>query len=179
MLRTDKPVYRVILLLNLLLIVAGFIFSVIGFTETAGNIAGQIMNALQIVTLAFAAFYIVCGYGKNASHLYRLFASSFAASVIAAVVNVSVNGSDAFAPLELCLMLTVILVLLFGENPGKKRSFALCGILVLLGAASVVSAAVGGNADSVIAASVRLALVCLYGIMTYAKYLDKTERGSE
>ena len=79
----------------------------------------------------------------------------------------------------LSLMLTLILLL--GENLGKQKSFILCGLLVALRVALLLNTIIQGGALTIFLLNniVNVDLACLYGIMTFAKYLDKTERGTK
>ena len=178
MLRTDKPIYKVILILNLLFIVAGIVFSIIGFTNANMNTTRIISNIADIACLVFAAFYIFGGYTKSAAKYYKMFGVFLAVRFFISVLSGSVNSKPTLSIMVATFSLVLILVLLLSENLGKTKSFVLCGLLVII---QLVLLIVGKDKSVgfIISNLVRQDLACLYGIMTYAKYLDKAERGTK
>lgn len=178
MLRTDKPIYKVILILNLLFIAAGVVFSVIGIANADMNATRIISHITAIASLVFAAFYILSGYRKNAAKYYKVYGALLAIVFLISILSASVNSRGSIGTMVASLSLVLVLVLLLSENLGKAKSLILCGLLVII---NVVLLAIGQNATAttVIAKLVKIDLVCLYGIMTYAKYLDKAERGTK
>ena len=178
MLRTDKPIYKVILILNLLFIAAGIVFSVIGITNADMNATRIISHVAAIACLAFAGFYILSGYAKNAAKYYKVYGALLAVIFIVSILSGSVNSGIPLGIMTMILSLVVVLVLLLSENLGKTKSFALCGLLVIFNVVLLI----GGqdmSVTSIITKLVKIDLACLYGIMTYAKYLDKAERGTK
>ena len=184
MLRTDKPIYKVILVLNLLFIAAGIVFSVIGITNAEMNITRIISHIAAITCLVFAAFYILNGYTKNAAKYYKVYGALLASIFLISVLSGSVNSRSSIGIMAASLSLVIVLVLLLSENLGKSKSFVLCGLLVIINIVFPIYVitpmmARGSSDYSLITPLVKIDLVCLYGIMTYAKYLDKAERGTK
>ena len=98
-----------------------------------------------------------------------------------ALPNVITNNGMPFGTVIRTLCLVIILVLLLSENLGKTKSLILCGLFVALRVTLLIySITIGINPKVFIIGNiVNIDLACLFGIMTYAKYLDKTERGAK
>ena len=79
------------------------------------------------------------------------------------------------------LSLVIVLVLLLSENLGKTKSLIFCGLHVVLGVALLLYSVTKGGVllSFIIGNIVNIDLACLFGIMTYTKYLDKAERGAK
>ena len=77
--------------------------------------------------------------------------------------------------------LVIVLVLLLVKNLGKTKSLVLCGILFVVNVVMLLNTIISGDylAITIMNHIVNLDLACLYGTLTYAKYLDKTERGTK
>ena len=181
MLRTDKPIYKAILILNLLFIVAGVVFSVIGIARADANVSRIICLILSVICLVFAAFYIISGYTKDAAKYYKVFGALLAIKYLVEILSGSINSAIPFGVMVRALSLVIVLVLLLSANLGKAKSFVLCGIFVILRVALLLYAVIRGDMLTILLIGniVNIDLACLYGIMTYAKYLDKTERGTK
>ena len=180
MLRTDKPIYKVILILNLLFIAAGVVFSIIGIANPDANATRIISSIMAIACLVFAGFYILNGYTKDAAKYYKVFGALLAVKYLTGILSGTTNRSTPFGIMVISLSLVIVLVLLLSENLGKTKSLVLCGLLVIIGVVDiVVHIKMDMSTYALIAKLVKIDLACLYGIMTYAKYLDKTERGTK
>ena len=181
MLRTDKPIYKVILILNLLFIVAGIVLSVIGIAGPAANAFKIISRIVAIACLVFAGFYILGGYTKNAAKYYKVYGVLLAIKYFAGILSGSTKSRTPFGTAVITLSLVIVLVLLLSENLGKTKSLVLCGLLVILRAVILLPPIIKGiiSINFIITNLVNIDLACLYGIMTYAKYLDKAERGTK
>ena len=186
MLRTDKPIYKVILVLNLLLIVVGATVSLMDINGT--NTLGLVYTVLDVLALLFALFYILYGYTKNAAGYYKTFGYLYLASrlicafkTFSGPINITANNSKLFNSVSICIIIALLLVLVFAKNLGKKKSLILCGVIVAFEAILFIIIYNEIGAFN-LGAKLKLAdldLACLYGILTYAKYLDKTERGAK
>ena len=181
MLRTDKPIYKVILVLNLLFIVAGIGLSVVGITNPEADIFKIISRIEAIACLVFAAFYIISGYTKDAAKYYKVYGALLAVKYLAGILSGSTKSGTPFGIMMIALSLVITLVLLLSENLGKTKSFVLCGLLVIVRIVLLIYSVAENNIPTIFVLSniVNIDLACLYGIMTYAKYLDKTERGTK
>ena len=181
MLRTDKTIYKVILILNLLFIVAGIVLCVIGIASPDASATRIIMRIAAIVCLIFAAFYILNGYTKNAAKYYKVYGALLAIKHLTGILSGSIESGTPFGIMILSLSLVIVLVLLLSENLGKTKSFILCGLNVILGVGLLLYSVIKGNIPTILIMSniVNIDLACLFGIMTFAKYLDKAERGTK
>lgn len=180
MLRTDKPIYKVILVLNLLFIVVGIVTCVPSFKDTQ-DVFSLIGLAMTVLDLIFAGFYIINGYRKDAAKYYKIYGLLLAVKYTIIVVHSIILGSLPFEIFN-ALTLVIVLVLTLSSNLGKNKSFILCGLLVILRVICFViriALIQATNINSILSHMANIDLVCLYGIMTYAKYLDKTERGTK
>ena len=187
MLRTDKPIYKVILILNLLFIAAGLVFCVMDICLSADKIYRVAASVLKIVALGFATYYIFEGYEKDAAKYYKSFGICFILAQIASLIgtildDVRLSDAKMFTIIP-ALVLICLLILVFAKNLRKAGSLVLCGILVVLNVITICSLEIwSAEATFIVLYGTifsRLLLACLYGIMTYAKYLDKAERGTK
>ena len=181
MIRTDKPAYKAILILNLLLITAGLVLCVLGIFSPDANLFNKITRVMAMVVLVLGDFYILRGYSKDSAAFYKLFGAVYALYIITAVVSISTNATKPLIVTFENFSLVIVLVLLLSENLGKIKSFILCALLVLFNIAILVTNLITGKYIGIVLTImlVDIVLACLYGIMTYAKYLDKTERGTK
>ena len=179
MLRTDKPIYKVILVFNLLLIVAAVVLTIIGICGEGGT--PRIISAIfRLAALLFAGFYILFGYSKDAAKYYKIFGIMYMLVIVLGMISGIFDTTS--VPIIICDVLIVIgiLALTFAKDLGKKISFIICAVLVLLQIALTVLIYFEGDPTIVkINMFIGIDLACLYGIMTYAKYLDKAERGTK
>ena len=181
MLRTDKPIYKAILVLNLLFVVAGIVLSVIEIISGNSDVTRMLTLVASIACLAFATFYIISGYTKDAAKYYKVYGTLLAVKFLLSILSSSITSAPTFGIMVIAISLVIVLVLILSENLGKEKSFILCGLHVILGVALLVFALSKGNVSIIYIISdiVNIDLACLFGIMTYAKYLDKAERGTK
>lgn len=179
MLRTDKPIYKVILTLNLLFIATGVIINVTNFDTS--NTIRMLYRIVDIVSLLFALFYILYGYVKNAAGYYKIFGYLFVLSKVITTISAFNPPTPVITYVTSAVALISTLVLAFVKDLGKKLSFVLCGALVLIELINcgLVYSYYGTFAWVIKTRAIDLDIACLYGILTYAKYLDKAERGTK
>lgn len=180
MLRTDKPIYKVILVFNLLLIAAAVVLSIIGICGEGATATRIISAVLRLIALLFAGFYILSGYRKGSAKYYNLFGIIYMFSVVLEIISCLANTAFAMDIICSALIFIDLLALTCIKNLGKSKSFVLCGILVLLQIVCAVLVYIESDPIIVkIEMFMGIDLACLFGIMTYAKYLDKAERGTK
>ena len=180
MLRTDKPIYKVILVFNLLLIAAAVVLSIIGICGEVATAIRIISTVIRLLALLFAGFYILSGYSKDAAKYYKLFGIVYLLSTVLGLISCISNTPTVLS--VICYVLTIIgiLALAFAKDLGKTKSFIICAVLVVLQIALTVSVYLQADPAIVkINMFISIDLACLFGIMTYAKYLDKAERGTK
>ena len=180
MLRTDKPIYKVILVFNLLLIAAAVALSVIGICGEVATAIRIISTVIRLLALLYAGFYILSGYRKDAAKYFKIFGILYLFSTVLGLISCISNTPTVLSVIFYVLSIIAILALAFAKDLGKAKSFVLCGILVALQIALSVSVYLQADPAIVkINMFISMDLACLFGIMTYAKYLDKTERGTK
>ena len=94
-----------------------------------------ISRVVAIACLAFAGFYIISGYTKDAAKYYKMFGALFSIKYLTSILSGSTNSGTPFGIMVISLSLVIVLVLLLSENLGKTKSLILCGLHVVLGVA--------------------------------------------
>ena len=112
MLRTDKTIYKVILVLNLLFIVAGVAICAIGMASPDANLTRILFRVSAIACLVFAGFYIVSGYRKNAAKYYKVYGAIYAVEHLIGILSGIAKSGTPFGIAVLTLTLVITLVLL-------------------------------------------------------------------
>ena len=181
MFRTENKIYKLILLLNLFFIVACVFFSVMNILSSLDNALGIVCESTNIIALVFAAFYICFGYHKNAAQYYKVFGVMLiVARIVGLILSLQSPESGVVSALLSFAQLALLIVLTFVKDLGEKRSINLCVALMICSILSLIVLILSnGTIKPIITNLVRLDLHSLYGILTYAKYLDKTERGTK
>lgn len=186
-----NPIYKIVLVFNLVCLAGGAVISVQGLCRAGDAWALLVGEGLSLLSLVFAGYYMVAGYSKNAAKGYKAFAALFALSQAASLLA-AVQGEYGWLSITCAAVsLALILVLLFGRNMGRTVSLTLCCVLMALRLAAVVSfsypdipgVTLPGDAAMITLltgrCAVTLLLACELCIMTYAKYLDKIARGAK
>ena len=180
MLRTDKPIYKVILVFNLLLIAIAVVLSVISLNSVGATATRILSTVTKLIALLFAGFYIVSGYVKDAAKYYKLYGFLYMLSILIGLIAKINNGASTTDVICNVLLFAGSFALVFVKDLGKTKSLAICAILVIIQIPFVISDIIDGDPTIVlINAFMCIDLACLFGIMTYAKYLDKAERGTK
>ena len=96
MLRTDKPIYKAILVLNLLFIIAGIILCANDIVSINASVSRIISRVVAIACLAFAGFYIISGYTKDAAKYYKMFGALFSIKYLTSILSGSTNSGTPF-----------------------------------------------------------------------------------
>ena len=180
MLKTKKPLYKVVVVFNLLCIVFCLVAAALSmFVENAGK-AFTLDAVFIILAMMAAAYYMLGGYSKNAAKYYKVFAAFAALSGLVTLITTCLNGNGALFVICDAIVFAIILYMTFSLNQGKKRSLSFCGIAVVLRVVGLIAFLVVGNASGVVVMRYvsYIILACLLGIMTFAKYVDKDARGT-
>lgn len=178
MIRTDKPIYKVILILNIIFIAIGIITSIIGFKSATSN--EVIIKVINLLAWVFALIYILHGYRKNAAVYYKVFGWGYLITHLAFLASlVTAKDSPVIFYFTCGISIIILLTLLLKLNLGKKISLILCAILVLMKVIILICMWISTKDFSALSTRlIDLDFACLLGILTYAKYLDKDERGT-
>ena len=180
MLRTDKPIYKAILVFNLLLIAAAVALGIINLSGDGATLTRTLAIIARLLALLFAGFYIISGYVKDSAKYYKLFGIFYMFSMIIEMIACLTNTAFTMDIISIVLDIVCIFALVFVKDLGKTKSFVICGILVILQIICTILVYLEGDPTIVkIDTFMGIDLACLFGIMTYAKYLDKDERGTK
>ena len=180
MLRTDKPIYKVILVLNVLLIGACLYALISGMISTPmSKTIFKVSLILKIASLVFALIYMLYGYRKNANLYYKGLLATITLLQLINLICLIYLGKDIVFVTISAIMFGILLVLTIGNDLGKTKSLVLTSILFILQTYEVFVVYSKTITAESISYLTSLEIICLAGIMTYAKYLDKTERGTK
>lgn len=144
------------------------------------NVVVFITDLLILITAVFALFYSVLGYRKFAAVFFRAFLLSYAVTTLVMCVALSqVSNTNILALVCNIIIFAGLCVLLIAENLGKQKSFVISSLITGL---TVVSPLINVIARGFYIESVpqfcMIVFAFIAGIMVYAKYVDKEERGT-
>ena len=186
MIKTDKPLYKAIVIINLVFIFF-CLFSNAAFLadDTGAERSFNFECIFNIVALLSAMHYIVSGYTKDAAKYYKVFAGLYAlASVVSLLYMYLHADASLFHFAATAVVFGLIIILAVAPNLGKARSLTLCGIVIALRLADLILAFFTVTESAwplwmiYMSFFSQLVLAVLLGIMNYAKYLDKAARHS-
>ncbi len=178
MFRTDKPIYKVILILSIVLIVAALVASIY-YISIVNEPLELVSLILKVITLIYAIYYMFFGYSKNAALYFKFFLALVTITFAFQVVIAVFYELSSVATLLWVLSFAIMFVLTTGLDLGKKKSFIYCAILLAVNIIYIIVMLFVNPAIELLSAVVIFILACLVSVMTYAKYLDKTERGTK
>jgi len=137
------------------------------------NILGTISCVFFCLSSVLAYFYCFMGYKKDSAKYFRYFCVSYSLYSIALIAFLAPYQ----APTVFCrgVSLFILGAFTFGTNLGKKKSYTLAAIDLVLTIIPVVVYLVGGGA-SIIPVLCDMLLSIVFVIMIYAKYVDKDNR---
>jgi len=176
---TKHRLRRGVILFLLLCIGAGIVFSVLTAVNPAADIYLQLCSLCALPAMLFAGYYMLMGYGKNAAKYFKIFAA-LAVFAQAAVLLAAMPGGNSAQIVIASLSLLLQLLLLLGKNLGKTVSLTVCSAVIVL---AVLALLFGIDTTEPLLRIGRgvavILLACLLWVITYAKYLDKTARGTK
>ncbi len=185
--KTEGFIYKVIFVLNIFCIVAGIAISIKNIFNPASGVLMCIGGILTIIAFLVAAVYVFKGYTKTAAFCFKLFTAVFALSLVLSIIGAAkINFVPALCE---CAALVLVLVITVKKDFGKSNSFSVCGVIAILAIANIIEVIKlnpgvklsGNNYESLILGRsiAQFLLSYLFGIITYAKYLDKESRGTK
>lgn len=137
----------------------------------------------DIIATTIASIYLLEGFRKESSKKFK--ATLIATTVNALVVTVvSIAEKIDVVPIIMCSIAFYILgYLTIVKNIGKKTSYILCGILVIIRLSGFISGLltlrnVPNGSSMIILMFSQLSLAMLICVLEYAKYFDKQSRGT-
>ncbi len=190
MFKKENPLYQSVLLLDLLLALSGIITSVEMLINAQSPLLMRISTALVIIALSVSFYYVVRGFSKKQAWAYKTFATAFiieTAIQVLFVANTNDGNATFMIPviaytLALCMLVFVVI----GKDLGKKGSVGLCigtGIMSLVAIVYVIITNNGSeeliNKFYILQSLSQFDMALMLGVLTYAKYLDKEERGTK
>ena len=186
-LKTEGLIYKTIFVLNIFCIVAGTAVSIKNIFNPASGILMRAGGILTIIAFLVAAIYVFKGYTKTAAICFKLFTAAFAFSLILSIIGAAQISIIPAIFEGLSLVLVVVIAL--KKDFGKSNSFSVCGIIAILAIANIIEVIKlnpgvklsGNNYESLVLGRsiAQFLLSYLFGIITYAKYLDKESRGTK
>ena len=177
MFKTDKTIYKVILGICTVCIILGLYFNAKILFSPHALLVQKLYTVFAFMGLVYAIFYVYYGYKKEAAPFYRnfdlfLLLHQTVSLTIAFTINPSFSNSFVLAT-EFVLILSLNII----EDYGKNPTFITCAILIVINLVSLFTT--DGSQLAFYAVYIKLILSCLHGILAYAKYLDKQERGAK
>ena len=151
------------------------------------NTEGLLISITQILcslSVIFALLYSVYGYSKNAAGYFSLLTGSMLLTDFCGTLTNVVSTADAVAvrllPTAMYMISYACLaVLLIAKDLKKKKSFALVGVIIAAYAVrTACHIASYGLTESYNVILSNLSLALVLGIMIFAKYKDKANRGT-
>ena len=192
--------YHLVLMaiLGVLSAVAFIVYCYAAFTQytdvTGKSVVYSAANATLFQTLAMCAgiVYLSKGYGKKDAGFYKAFlvfaALSFIGTIMYNIFTLKSDGPSFVNILCFVLMLCIfvlLLVLAFGKDMGKRNTWRIFSVLLVLAVVlfciNLVNVLFDGVASVVMTITfhlTRLLMIGTIGIAIIAKYADKTARGT-
>jgi len=176
MLKTKNTAYNAFVVILIILSIVALILNAAAMVNGEENLPVQICCLFNIAALIYAAYYIFSGFSKDAAKYFKAFGVIFALALVAALA-----AADGYLmTLLAALSLSAVIILTFGKDMGKKASFIACGILLVLTVLFYIASLSSNAAFAVRSMTVTgIVLSLLLGVMIYAKYADKAQRGSK
>ena len=152
----------------------------------ASNALDDIIYAvIAILAVAAALVYFLIGCKKDAAKYYKAFYALYALSLLASQIGVLFSSTPLLAPISVVLSMIVygnVLLLTFAKDFGKKTSYILCGINVLLFLGAfifeIITLFAFEGVVGIILTACWLVESCVAGLMTVMKYYDKQKRNA-
>jgi len=180
-----KSKFKILMYVNLVFIVLALIGNVYGYVST-----NNYQFILNISALGLSLVYLFYGYKKFAASYFMFFMVFLAIKEGLALYSMIVDEKvPVYAAAIVGTMMLSYLCLAFIKNLGKKKSFIICGIILLLSLVTLISGLVYTpiviTAKTIVGLQLamfnltRVLMAIILIIMVYAKYEDKYSRGSK
>jgi len=173
----------IIRIVNILLIVAAFVFNIIGLMWAETFQAAQMY--LNIAACVFSLVYLLLDYKKTGAAFFKVFLSFIVVKEACALINMAIYETIPwYAFLMELFAYTCPFILAIRRDLGKNNSFIVNGVYALLACVSFVLSLVLVPVSSLAGAALavyngtRVILAILIFVMIAAKYEDKKERGT-
>lgn len=143
----------------------------------------KIEAVTDIIASLIATYYLIEGYSKDVSSHYKTCVGVAAINALVVIAIIFAKQSAEIVTIFACVLAFAMLVgLLVVKNLGKAMSYTMCAIIVIIRLLGLLFAY--ANVHTIFNSEITLlfAQLCLaitIGIITYAKYVDKTSRHTE
>ena len=151
-----------------------------------------ILNLVNVIALSAGITYILERYGKRAASVYKAFMLLTAVSCVFYAITavsrmnaaeLSVGAASVFLRtiLPMALKLILLLVLAFGKDLGKRNTWIVFGVILVLDVIYSVLWIIPGEQALVRVTTIfaRLAMTGTIGLAIRGKYADKDARGTK
>ena len=186
-----KWYYGLLLIVNFLAIAFSMFACMYTVVTNEASVWLRISAGVCVLSMLGAFLYVLLFCQKYASFALRSFFCLYGISVLVNAFNPVVTSAyvaEKILGAAFCAATFVCLIILaFGKNLGKKRSYILCAILTVLNAAALIVGICLSPSlrDGTVRGTVflyhlisQLTLSASTWMMTFAKYADKEARGS-
>jgi len=173
----EKNSFKIVTVIDFVLLLVSIYANYIGIV----NNNADIQYILNLVAIALALVYCFVEYKKNGNLYYRLFSGFLAVKEMVVLAHVGVyEDVPAFTFFVFTICFGVYLLIAVAKDLGKVLSMVLAGINIVLSAIAFAFVAVNAQYIDVITYnSTRVVLTLVLMVMVYAKYKDKSNRGSK
>lgn len=181
-----KPVYRVLLALNLVLLAAAFVVVALIFTKSNVVAVEYIQTVIYLIAILSGFLYAFNQYKKNAAKYYKGFMLLFCLeSLLIVIFDLILSKSQGATSSISGVLSTVVCVnlftLSFAKDLGKKNSlgfaFSVLGVSLIN---SIRLLVLYPNHFTIVGRAITdIALACVVCLFVIEKYADKAERGTK
>ena len=167
-------------IINLILVIGSIVWTIYSMFTAAppdGHVLeSEAIHVLTLIPMLGALLYCATGYKKSSAGYFNLFIYLYTAVVFA--TSLFIRTGPIFLSVFSIISFGILCVLAIAKDVGKKKSFVLCGLNMFLAIIRIIAYFIttgqfpGGMFGN-------LLLAGILGLMVYAKYADKTARGTE
>ena len=189
----SKKLNRGLVTLNVLLIVVFFVVNIRMTIIPEAPAGFQISSLIAVFALTAAFNYLIGKYEKTNAIYYKAYVALLMFTELVSLVGVSVEVNDVIQLTISALTFSFSVIMFAGRDLGKKFSLILCFAFIAVCIVEIVYGVAFAQKVLLEEAALDSATIktMLYGkllsrllfgmlltIMTYGKYLDKAERGT-
>lgn len=184
---SEKPLFRAILTFILVLLIPSAVMSILILANSKATLYSEISAAASIFADIAVLYYAGSGFSKRQAWAYKTFVLLYLAVMLLTLVDLSIGEPDPIPTVASSVAFGLIIAAALGKDLGKRNSMVICGLIILACTVVIVNSAIlhqgiwlwdkNENLLDDLRAITNLLLSAVFGLITTAKYLDKTERG--
>ena len=184
MIKSENKFYNAIVVLNLILMIPGAIGNVVVLFASNLNVYHKLAAFCSVAALLVAFFYLVAGYSKQQAPAYRAFCGAYTAAALFGLLGIDSSKAFFAAQLIAALIFGLVIAISLSKNYGKTVSTSLCILVVVLSLLQLLGVVLWYKATGLdflfllIFEITQLLLSIVLSLTTFAKYVDKTARGT-